>query len=103
MGPVSAACRDCGQSIIWAITEKRARIALNPTRLGDDEGKFAVSRDVHGVWQARVPTEENRRDTYEHMYDPHIATCPAEARRRELAAEPVPNNVIPFQRHARSR
>lgn len=100
---MSAECRDCRQAVIWAVTESKAKIALNPTRLPDDEGKFAVCRDVHGVWRARVPTEENRRDPWEHMYDPHIASCPAEARRRELAAQPAPTNVIPFQRHARSR
>lgn len=99
MRPAKPTCSDCGHEVLWAITEGKAKIALNPKR-DDDNGRFACYKDVHGDMRARVPTPDNRRDTWEHMHDPHIATCPAETERRRVAQQPLAP-VVPIS-HARS-
>lgn len=66
-------CRDCGEDVLWAMTERGRKLAVNPHT--DDRSTFVGFRSPTGTLRIRVPTEDNRADPWEHPYMPHVATC----------------------------
>ncbi|QKW22255.1 hypothetical protein HUT16_27140 [Kitasatospora sp. NA04385] len=73
-------CRRCGTPVHWTITASGARLAVdaNPCAMGST----AVYRDGIGTIRSRRPTAELPLLPYERLHLPHVATCTADAVRR---------------------
>lgn len=79
--PELGTCRYCLAEILWTITAKGNRQAVNPTP--DAKGNTAVYTDGVGTVRSRGLTAE--RPTLEHLEwlaRPHPATCSAKPARR---------------------
>lgn len=70
----------CGELVLWTITEHGRRMAVNTTP--DELGNQAVYRAGTGTWRSRSLDGADARppDPWEHLYKPHIATCPSSQR-----------------------
>ncbi|MCY0921866.1 MULTISPECIES: hypothetical protein [unclassified Streptomyces] len=78
-----AACSACDQSILWTITARGRRQAVNPEPAAG--GNTAVYRDGLGGYRSRGLTSDRpAAESYEWLAMPHAATC-------SPAAPPVPN------------
>jgi hypothetical protein len=97
-------CQDCGDDIVWAMTERGKKLPVNPHT--DDRSTFVGFRSPTGTLRVRVPTEDNRADPWEHPYMPHVATCRTQQARRAATVPPAPaqtqqdsmyDNVLPFR------
>jgi hypothetical protein len=73
-------CKRCGGPIVWAVTAKGRRQALNAAP--DPSGNTAVYRD--GIGRLRARGISSDRPTVEHaetLHMPHTATCTTPTRR----------------------
>jgi hypothetical protein len=62
-------CRSCGAPIFWAVTERGAKIPMNPA---PTEQGFVITAPKKGG----PPLAENRfAQLGEHYYTSHFATC----------------------------
>ncbi|MEV5710096.1 hypothetical protein [Actinoallomurus sp. NPDC052274] len=103
-------CSECGEPIIWAITQAGAKQPLNPRP--DLDGSVLAYKDALGAWRSRslsAISDDTPRHPLERPYMPHAATCtprpaPAPAPKPGRAAPPSPlpgSNVRPFRRRPR--
>lgn len=74
-------CGYCHAEILWTITAKGRRQAVNPTP--DPEGNTAVYTDGVGTVRSRgISSERPTPDHLEWLAKPHAATCSARPPRR---------------------
>jgi transposase len=69
-----AACPDCGEPVIRALTEKRHWQLLDPAP--DPAGRVAAAPDAAGTWHARTLIADQLPAGLEKRFLPHFARAP---------------------------
>jgi hypothetical protein len=106
----NALCPHCGQPVLRAVTAAGRRQLLNPQP--DPAGNVAACCDGVGTWRARVPSVDRPKETFEHTYMPHAATCSQWPPRTAPSVRvqpaptrtgPLPDNVVSLDARRRAR
>lgn len=97
-------CTDCGQAILWTLTEHHRRMAVDsrPDPTGNQACYRAGGRN--NTWYSRSldGTDAPPPHPWEHRYKPHVANCRPPAVQPEIPGlEPAGATVIRLDTHRR--